>query len=267
MANWGLPYKGSKNKIAASIHSLLPRRDNLYDLFMGGGAVTHYALAHNKFKNVFSNDINWMCPTLFKDVLDGKYINEDRWISREDFEELKDKDPYVAFVWSFGNNLRDYIYGKEIEPFKKALHYLLMYNDPSLIKEQGYDLEYITKYASVDRRYDEIRKFFLKLPPPNASRPRSQRCQSHISHISGDWKSADVRAVEAHPVNSGGVFSDSTKCRPSSGAEEYKHSALPQCGTLQLEHYTRSQRLAISGGVIFRRTTRVMMRLRYSQIR
>ena len=35
---------------------------------------------------------------------------------------LKDSDPYVACIWSFGNDCRTYMYGKDIEPFKKALH-------------------------------------------------------------------------------------------------------------------------------------------------
>lgn len=38
--NYGLPYMGSKNKIAEWILSYLPKAENLYDLFCGGCAIT-----------------------------------------------------------------------------------------------------------------------------------------------------------------------------------------------------------------------------------
>ena len=34
---YGLPYMGSKNKIAEDIISLFPAAENFYDLFAGGG--------------------------------------------------------------------------------------------------------------------------------------------------------------------------------------------------------------------------------------
>lgn len=36
MKTFGLPYKGSKDKIAEKICSLFPQKENFYDLFMGG---------------------------------------------------------------------------------------------------------------------------------------------------------------------------------------------------------------------------------------
>lgn len=35
--NFGLPYKGSKNKIAKWVCDILPKANTLYDLFAGGG--------------------------------------------------------------------------------------------------------------------------------------------------------------------------------------------------------------------------------------
>ena len=40
MANYGVPYKGSKNKIAKQIIDFLPSGGTLYDLFAGGCAIT-----------------------------------------------------------------------------------------------------------------------------------------------------------------------------------------------------------------------------------
>lgn len=126
---YGLPYKGSKNKLAERIIDLFPKKENLYDLFCGGGAITHCALLGNKFKKVYMNDINPMCTQLFIDSAKGKYKNEKRWISRDDFYKLKDTDPYIAFCWSFGNNGRDYLYAQDLEPYKKAWHYALYFSD------------------------------------------------------------------------------------------------------------------------------------------
>ena len=157
---YGLPYKGSKNKLAERIVSLLPKRTHLIDLFCGGCAVSHAALLRNKYEHIHINDINWMCPTLFIDALNGKYQNETRWISREDFFRLKDTDPYVAVVWSFGNNLRNYLYSKEIEPLKKAIHYAIFFRDYSLGKDLGYDLSFIEPISDIQRRYAEVKRYF-----------------------------------------------------------------------------------------------------------
>ena len=157
---YGLPYKGSKNKLAERIVSLLPKRTHLIDLFCGGCAVSHAALLRNKYEHIHINDINWMCPTLFIDALNGKYQNETRWISREDFFRLKDTDPYVAVVWSFGNNLRTYLYSKEIEPLKKAIHYAIFFRDYSLGKDIGYDLSFIEPISDIQRRYAAVKRYF-----------------------------------------------------------------------------------------------------------
>ena len=160
---YGLPYKGSKNKLAERIVRLLPKRTHLVDLCCGGCAVSHAALLMGKYEHIHINDINWMCPTLFIDALQGKYNDESRWISREDFFRLKDTDPYVAVVWSFGNNLRDYLYSREIEPLKKAIHYAMFFSDYSLGKELGHDLSFIDPIQDLQKRYLAVKHYFNKL--------------------------------------------------------------------------------------------------------
>ena len=44
MKRYGLPYMGSKNKIAKWVVGCLPAAPHFYDLFCGGGAVTHAAI-------------------------------------------------------------------------------------------------------------------------------------------------------------------------------------------------------------------------------
>ena len=143
--NYGLPYKGSKNKLAPKIFELFPQKKNFYDLFCGGCAMTHYGMLHNKFEKFIINDLNPMCPTLFFDAVNGKFKNETRWISGEDF--LNSNEPYVKFCWSFGNNLKSYLYSEEIEPYKKACHYAIVFDDFSLIKELCPEVYGVTKEA------------------------------------------------------------------------------------------------------------------------
>ncbi len=132
----GLPYKGSKNGIAKWIMSYLPPAKHFYDLFAGGCAVTHAALLSGHYEEIAANDITDSVQ-LFMDAINGKYRDEKRWISREDFFRLKDSNPYVRICWSFGNNLIDYIYAKEIIPYKKALHYAIVLGDTSLLQSFG----------------------------------------------------------------------------------------------------------------------------------
>lgn len=185
---YGLPYKGSKNKLAERIVRFLPQRTTLVDLFCGGCAVSHAALVMGKFPHVHINDINWMCPQLFEDALAGKFENETRWISREDFQRLKDTDPYVAFVWSFGNNLRDYLYSRDIEPLKRAIHYAMFYGDYGPARELGYDFSFCANYDSPQLRYAAIKQLFRRqtseITPPNSASVRRESCRPpHTSDL------------------------------------------------------------------------------------
>jgi site-specific DNA-adenine methylase len=137
---YGLPYKGSKNKIAEWVVSHFPDVDNLYDLFGGGGAITHCSILNKDFKKIYYNDLEKGLTQLFKDSVNGKYRNETEWISREDFFKRKGNDLYIRYCWSFGNNGKDYLYSVDKEPWKKALHYAKVLNDFSLFKEIGIDL-------------------------------------------------------------------------------------------------------------------------------
>ena len=127
--NYGLPYKGSKNLIATKVLEHLPSAPVLVDLFCGGCAIAHAALLSGKFDKVIINDIEGGVSQLFLDAVQGKFKNETRWISREEFFRLRETDSYVRYIWSFGNNGRDYLYSKSIEPYKKALHYAVFFGD------------------------------------------------------------------------------------------------------------------------------------------
>ena len=160
MKTYGLPYKGSKDKICEKICSLFPIKENFYDLFMGGGSIIHYQLLQNQYKNYYANDFNSLVVKAFDMAIHGKFKNETRWISREEFDKLKNVDPYVAFCFSFGNDLKSYAYGKEIEPYKKALHYLIVFQDESLMKEifPNVDFSFVHKIKDVNERRLKVKK-------------------------------------------------------------------------------------------------------------
>lgn len=234
--NYGLPYKGSKNKLATRIVDLLPRKKHFYDLFCGGCAVTHAAMLSHKWDDFTINDLNWQCPTLFVDALNGKYKDDTRWISREDFFRLKDTDPYVAFVWSFGNNLRDYIYSREIEPLKKAIHFALYFGDYSLAKAMGHDLSFLDSIKEQDKRYSAVRHYFQQFG--------RMQLQSHegvrTASLSANWGGTERKAS-----------------KPANGCENWRIAVIgtsePAIGIrskkkkepehFYLEHYTRGQRM------------------------
>lgn len=151
---YGFPYQGSKTKLAERIVAFLPRREHLYELFCGGCAISHRAMVVGKYPHIHINDINTLCPQLFYDAITGKYENEDRWISREDFNRLKETDGYVASCFSFGSNFKTYAYNPDIEPKKKALHYAVFFGDYSLAeKELGVDLSPLDKCATREKKY------------------------------------------------------------------------------------------------------------------
>ena len=127
--NFGLSYKGSKNLLAQRILDCIPSASVFVDLFCGGCAVSHAALLSGRFARVVVNDSEGDVSRLFVAAVNGQYKGESRWISREDFFRLKESDPYVRYCWSFGNNGRDYIYSKDVEPYKRALHYAVVFGD------------------------------------------------------------------------------------------------------------------------------------------
>ena len=161
--NYGIPYKGSKNKIAENIIAQLPSAKHFYDLFGGGGAMSHCALLSGKYEVVHYNELNPLVFKAFKMAINGEFKDENRWISREDFERLKDSDPYVACCFSFGNSFRTYAYNSETEKFKKAVHYSIFFNDNSLLKEYA-EMSYF-KYSSenLKERRLELQSYLMKL--------------------------------------------------------------------------------------------------------
>ena len=155
--NYGMPYMGGKSKIADKIIEQLPGGGCFYDLFFGGGAITHAAMASGKWDKFIGNDI-LETVKFFKDCAAGNLADKWRWVGRDDFERLKDTDLYVKIFWSFGNNGKGYLYGRHIEPFKKAFHYAAVFNDYSMFESMGIILPHSDKKTPYERKI-EIGKY------------------------------------------------------------------------------------------------------------
>ena len=157
---YGLGYQGSKNKIAEWVVEQLPAADTLVDLFAGGCSITHCAMAQNKYKNYIINDIQSDVVTLFCNAVNGKYENETRWIDRETFFKEKDEDPFIKYCWSFSNNGVHYLYAKEIEPWKKAVHYARVFKDFSELEKMGIKSD--GNRADIVAHKDEYKTKYIK---------------------------------------------------------------------------------------------------------
>ena len=131
-----IPYMGSKRKLAKPILDYIcaqnPNAKYFYDLFGGGGAISFEALKRKQFEKVQYNELNTGVVELLKKIRnDGVTPDFYKWVSRDEFNAHK-KDPtwyggLLATCWSFGNNQKDYLYGKEIE-YKKLLYHNVCVN-------------------------------------------------------------------------------------------------------------------------------------------
>ena len=121
MQTYGMPYQGSKRRFAEWILEHLPYRTHFYDIFAGGCAISDCALKSNKFRYVHGNDIT-DSALFFKDVIQGILPDMREFISRKEFYAKKDDDAYIRMTWSFGSDLRTYIYGSKKEEIFRRIH-------------------------------------------------------------------------------------------------------------------------------------------------
>ena len=148
----GLPYMGSKRKIAGrivdKIQSDNPNAKYIYDLFGGGGAVSFECLSRGL--NVTYNELNTGVVELLKKIRDDG-ITPDfyQWIDRDTFNAHKNNSNWFGglckVVWSFGNDQKNYMFGKNIEQFKRLGHDLVVHKSETarieLSDYLGFDIE------------------------------------------------------------------------------------------------------------------------------
>lgn len=126
----GLPYVGSKKKIAKKIIEIIKQNfgtdKTVYDLFGGGGAVTLECKLQGL--DVVYNDIDPIPGQMIQKILseDREYLKT-LICSREEFFKIRDKenknidDHLKLLINSFGNDNRTYLYSKELSDIKYEL--------------------------------------------------------------------------------------------------------------------------------------------------
>lgn len=168
MAKYGIPYQGSKSGIADSLITFLPSGKRFVDLFGGGAAMSECAIKSGKYKSVYYNELNPLLCDLIKRATSGEFnydVFKPEFISREEFAKLRDNDGYIKWIWSFGNNGKNYLFSKEIEPQKRSLHnYVVFGVKDGFIKAHFNDIDKyvigkdIRKRRLLLRRYMQMKK-------------------------------------------------------------------------------------------------------------
>lgn len=157
--SYGISYQGSKSTIITKIINAFPNAENFYDLFGGGGAVTHAMSLSWKYNTVIYNELNKDLYTLFKDAVNDKFRNEKRWISADYFLENKDKEPYIKYIWCWPVELETYA-TKRNNYLWEYMWYTILNNDNRQLSK--YLKTIVPKLKSnnlLDRTY-ELYKYF-----------------------------------------------------------------------------------------------------------
>lgn len=132
---YGLTYKGGKQAYAKDLFGVLPHGGRFVDLFCGGCAMTDYAMVNKLYDSYLANDKNTMMPKAYVDALDGRLIPSDiRFVSKE-YYHAHPEDAYSRLCYSFCCRMLGYIYSEQRERTMKAAHYVICYDDYSLVKD------------------------------------------------------------------------------------------------------------------------------------
>lgn len=127
----GLPYMGSKRRLSKEIvdHILTahPNTKYVWDLFGGGGAISFEFLQRPQIERVVYNELNTGVVELLRKIqTDGITPDFYRWVDRDTFHAHKNDDDWFGglckVVWSFGNDQKNYKFGKPIEETKRQAH-------------------------------------------------------------------------------------------------------------------------------------------------
>lgn len=113
MASFGIPYLGSKNRIAAKIICKMPKGKRFVDLFAGGCAISHAAMLSGKYEHVHLNDKYGGCIHLFQECLSR--IVSSGFISRQEFFKRYKDEELVRWLWSYCSDGSTYAFGKDKE--------------------------------------------------------------------------------------------------------------------------------------------------------
>lgn len=165
----GLPYVGNKGQKAEKIIDILPAGHRLIDVFGGGGSISLTAASSGKWDAVVYNDRRKTAVNLLKALIEDsphfdlmKYV----YMDRETFYNWRDNMPdsiertLLLTVWSFSNNLHDYLWGKKIEKEKLQLTRAIFWGDTGTNLDGIY--EYAKNETTISGKYKMFHKWRLE---------------------------------------------------------------------------------------------------------
>lgn len=137
-----LPYMGSKQNIAYSLMLAMlqkkPKAKYFFDIFGGGASMS--LMAKQFDLKVYYTEKNKGIVNLLNFLKDNKIPKEwIKWVDRNEFKKCIGKDDaysvFVSVVWSFGNNRKAYLFGKEVEEFKRLAFEVVVNKDVSCLEK------------------------------------------------------------------------------------------------------------------------------------
>ena len=164
----GLPYVGNKSQKAQQIIDLLPSGRRFIDMFGGGGSISLHACNSGKWDEVVYNDRRKTVVNLLKALIkDSPHFDLMKYVymDRETFYNWRDNMPdsiertLVLTVWSFSNNMCDYLWGKKIEKEKLQLTRALFWGNTGTKLDDLY--LYAKNETSIAGKYKMFHKWRL----------------------------------------------------------------------------------------------------------
>lgn len=234
-----LPYMGSKRKSAGKIYQTIknfnPDSKLLCDLFCGGFAISEFFVKQGW--NVIANDANKYIIAILEQVINKK-LDEAKcleWVSRDKFEDvLKNPQNYEAWYvgylmscWSFGNNQKSYLFGRDIEHIKQAGHELVVYKNPDPVKKlfpklpQKYidgilqQKDWKTRRLALVKVTNSVLKTRVLELQQLEQLQRLEQLQQQIQFFSGDYRRVEIPEGAV-------IYCDP----PYAGTAEYKEGAF-----------------------------------------
>ena len=95
--------------------------------------------------------------------------------NRNYFDLNKDKDGYIKYCWSFGNDGRSYLYGKDIEPLKEAQHNFIVFGRHSNILKKYSKIYTFVTSNDIYNRMIQTKHFFKKIYKIRSECPQLER--------------------------------------------------------------------------------------------
>lgn len=176
----GIPYMGSKRKLAPQILKVITQRhsyiSDFYDLFGGGGSISFNAIKDYRF-NTHYNELNKHIYCLVEYLKNNKTLEPRfyEWVTREEFFNQVNKsndeaDWYSGFVmscWSFGNSQNSYLYGSDIEELKRLAHEFIVYGCKYSMLKLNIDIPELLNIKDIQKRRTVFCDFMKKEPADN----------------------------------------------------------------------------------------------------